>query len=110
MKNDDILGGLVVCDECGQANPVGMQCSHQKYITIPDLLRSKEKFSGVDNFIGLMKSKRIEQDMSLNDVAVIVDHSKTHIWDLENGVTSNPSFSLVLKLSVLFDINLNDFK
>ncbi len=63
-----------------------------------------------DNLIKIITAKRKEQKMSLNDVAVIVDHSKTHIWELENGVTNNPSFRLVLKLSVLFDIDLNDFK
>ena len=66
--------------------------------------------SKTDSFIKIVKDKRKEQNMSLNDVAVIVDHSKTHIWELENGVTNNPSFKLALKLSVLFDINLNDFK
>lgn len=35
----DIIGGLVVCDQCGQANPVGMQCLHNNKIkiSVPDV-------------------------------------------------------------------------
>ena len=64
----------------------------------------------IDNFISQIKTKRKEQGMSLNAVAIIVDHSKTHIWELESGTTKNPSLKLALRLSVLFDINLHDLK
>jgi len=61
----------------------------------------------VDHFIDLIAYKRKEHGLTLGQVAIIVDCSKTQIHDLEKKKTRNPSLKLALKLSVLFDINLN---
>ncbi len=63
--------------------------------------------SKVIKFLSLIKEKRKESGMTLNDVAVIVDCSKTHIWELENK-RSSPSLTLSIKLATLFNINLNE--
>ncbi len=63
--------------------------------------------SKVIKFLSLIKEKRKEAYMTLDDVAVIVDGSKTHIWELENK-PSNPSLALSLKLATLFNIKLDE--
>lgn len=43
---------------------------------------------------------------SLQTVADAVGVSKAHIWDIEKGHTSNPSFELVQKLAVHFGVTV----
>ena len=42
-----------------------------------------------------LKELRVRQKQSLQDVADAVGASKTHIWDLETGRSSNPSVDLL---------------
>ena len=51
---------------------------------------------------------RIAQRLSLQDVATAVGISKAHVWNLEKGVTGNPSMELVVKLAELFRVRVAD--
>jgi transcriptional regulator with XRE-family HTH domain len=49
---------------------------------------------------------RLKQGQSLQQVADAVGVSKTHIWGLERGSTSNPSLDLLKKLAEHFKVSL----
>lgn len=51
---------------------------------------------------------RIAKRLSLQDVANAVGISKAHVWNLEKGITGNPSMDLVLKLAELFRVRVAD--
>jgi transcriptional regulator with XRE-family HTH domain len=51
---------------------------------------------------------RISQRLSLQDVATAVGISKAHVWNLEKGITANPSMELVVKLAELFRVRVAD--
>lgn len=49
-----------------------------------------------------LKALRLQKGCTLQVVADGVGCSKTHIWDMENGKTNNPGFSLVINLAKYF--------
>lgn len=51
---------------------------------------------------------RIRDRMSLQDVASAVGISKAHVWNLEKGLSENPSIELVVKLADLFRVRVAD--
>lgn len=51
---------------------------------------------------------RIARRLSLQNVADAVGISKAHIFNLEKGITANPSMELVLKLAELFRVRVAD--
>jgi transcriptional regulator with XRE-family HTH domain len=51
---------------------------------------------------------RIAQRRSLQDVATAVGVSKAHVWNIEKGLTSNPSMELVIKLADYFRVRVAD--
>jgi transcriptional regulator with XRE-family HTH domain len=51
---------------------------------------------------------RIRRSMSLQDVATAVDLSKAHVWNLEKGISENPSIEVVTKLADLFRVRIAD--
>ena len=53
-----------------------------------------------------LKDLRVRSRQSLQDVADAVGASKTHIWDLETGRSSNPSIELLTKLANHFKIGI----
>jgi len=53
-----------------------------------------------------LKELRVRQKQSLQDVADSVGASKTHIWDLERGQSSNPSVDLLTKLAGHFQVRI----
>lgn len=53
-----------------------------------------------------IKELRLKHGQSLQDVADEVGVSKTHIWALERGETSNPSMELLKKLAEHFKVTL----
>lgn len=55
-----------------------------------------------------IRELRIAKAMSLQDVATAVGISKAHIWNLEKGVSENPSIELVVKLADLFRVRVAD--
>lgn len=48
---------------------------------------------------------RQNAEVSLQQVGDAVGVSKAHIWELEKGRTSNPSFDLVKKLAAYFGVS-----
>ena len=52
-------------------------------------------------------SLRHKSGQSLQDVADAVGVSKAHIWELEKGRSSNPSFDLVRKLAKHFGVSVD---
>ena len=52
-------------------------------------------------------SLRQKSSQSLQDVADAVGVSKAHIWELEKGRSSNPSFDLVRKLARHFGVTVD---
>lgn len=55
-----------------------------------------------------LKELRVKTRQSLQDVADAVGASKTHIWDLETGRSSNPSIELLTKLANHFKVRIAD--
>ena len=51
---------------------------------------------------------RIRNGLSLQDVATRVGLSKAHVWNLEKGLSDNPSIELVTKLADLFRVRIAD--
>lgn len=51
---------------------------------------------------------RIGKAMSLQDVANAVGISKAHVWNLEKGLSENPSMDLLVKLADLFRVRVAD--
>jgi len=51
---------------------------------------------------------RVRNRMSLQDVASAVSISKAHVWNLEKGLSGNPSIELVVKLADLFRVRVAD--
>lgn len=52
---------------------------------------------------------RRQRRLSLQDVADRVGISKAHVWNLEKGLSENPSMELVVKLADLFRVRVADF-
>lgn len=53
-----------------------------------------------------LRELREEQRLSLQDVADRVGASKAHIWDLEQGRSTNPSLELMRKLADCFKVSV----
>lgn len=59
-------------------------------------------------FASKLHELRVEQRLSLQDVANAVGISKAHVFNLEKGITANPSMDLVVKLADLFRVRVAD--
>ena len=55
-----------------------------------------------------LKELRVRKKQSLQDVADAIGASKTHVWDLETGRSSNPSVDLLTKLATHFQVRIAD--
>lgn len=55
-----------------------------------------------------LRELRIAKRLSLQDVADAVDISKAHVFNLEKGITKNPSMDLVNKLADLYRVRVSD--
>jgi transcriptional regulator with XRE-family HTH domain len=51
---------------------------------------------------------RIARSLSLQDVATATGISKAHVWNLEKGISDNPSVELAIKLADLFRVRVAD--
>lgn len=51
---------------------------------------------------------RVANRLSLQDVADQVGMSKAHVWNLEKGLSENPSIEMVRKLAELFKVGVAD--
>lgn len=60
------------------------------------------------SFAARLHKLRIAQRLSLQDVADAVGISKAHVWNLEKGLSDNPSMELVVKLADLFRVRVAD--
>ena len=60
------------------------------------------------SFAQRLHELRIRRGMSLQDVAERVGISKAHVWNLEKGISENPSMELVVKLAELFRVRVAD--
>lgn len=60
------------------------------------------------SFARKLHEMRVANRLSLQDVATAVGISKAHVFNLEKGLTSNPSMELVLKLAELFRVRVAD--
>jgi len=60
------------------------------------------------SFASKLKELRIKTGQSLQQVADAVKTSKTHIWDMEQGRSSNPSRELLLKIAAHFRVSLSE--
>ena len=54
-----------------------------------------------------LKDLRKQSGMSLKEVGDKVGLSKTHIWELEQGITANPSLKSSLALANLYGTSLD---
>ena len=55
-----------------------------------------------------LKDLRIARGESLQQVADGVQTSKTHIWDMEQGNSANPSRELLERLATHFRVSVSD--
>ena len=55
-----------------------------------------------------LKELRIRHRQSLQQVADGVGTSKTHVWDMEQGNSGNPSRELLLKLAGHFRVSVSE--
>ena len=60
------------------------------------------------SFAAKLHDLRIARRLSLQNVADKVGISKAHVFNLEKGITANPSMELVVKLAELFRIRVAD--
>lgn len=60
------------------------------------------------SFAAKLHELRISQRLSLQNVADAVGISKAHVFNLEKGITANPSMELVVKLAELFRVRVAD--
>ena len=60
------------------------------------------------SFARKLHDLRHAQRKSLQDVATAVGISKAHVFNLEKGITANPSMDLVVKLAELFRVRVAD--
>ena len=60
------------------------------------------------SFAAKLHDLRIAQRLSLQNVADAVGISKAHVFNLEKGITANPSMELVVKLADLFRVRVAD--
>jgi transcriptional regulator with XRE-family HTH domain len=60
------------------------------------------------SFAQRLHKLRIARRMSLQQVADAVDLSKAHVWNLEKGLSENPSIDVVTRLADLFRVRIAD--
>lgn len=60
------------------------------------------------SFASKLHDLRVAQRRSLQNVADAVGISKAHVWNLEKGITANPSMDLVVKFAELFRVRVAD--
>jgi len=60
------------------------------------------------SFASKLKQLRIKSGRSLQEVADAVQTSKTHIWDMEQGNSANPSRELLVKLADHFRVSVSE--
>ena len=60
------------------------------------------------SFGAQLRVLRIRNRLSLQDVATAVGMSKAHVWNLEKGLSENPSIDIVTKLADLFRVRVAD--
>lgn len=60
------------------------------------------------SFASRLHELRVANRLSLQDVADQVGMSKAHVWNLEKGLSENPSIEMVRKLAVLFKVGVAD--
>lgn len=60
------------------------------------------------SFARKLHDLRVGNKMSLQNVADAVGISKAHVFNLEKGITTNPSMELVVKLAGLFRVRVAD--
>lgn len=60
------------------------------------------------SFASKLHELRLARRLSLQNVADKVGISKAHVFNLEKGITANPSMDLVVKLAELFRVRVAD--
>lgn len=60
------------------------------------------------SFASKLHDLRLKSRLSLQDVADAVGISKAHVFNLEKGITANPSMELVVKLADLYRVRVAD--
>lgn len=55
-----------------------------------------------------VKELREGLNLSLQDLAKLVEASKAHIWDIEQGRSTNPSIELLTKLATHLKVSVAD--
>ena len=60
------------------------------------------------SFARKLHDLRVAKRLSLQDIANKVGISKAHVFNLEKGITANPSMDLVVKLADLFRVRVAD--
>ena len=60
------------------------------------------------SFASKLHDLRSRRKLSLQDVADKLGISKAHVFNLEKGITANPSMDLVVKLAELYRVRVAD--
>ncbi len=56
-----------------------------------------------------LKEKRIKSNLTLEELALVIDSSKSYIWELENNRKANPSFLKIVAISHYLKADLKKF-
>lgn len=60
------------------------------------------------SFASKLHDLRVANRKSLQEVATAIGISKAHVFNLEKGITANPSMDLVMKFAELFRVRVAD--
>lgn len=54
-----------------------------------------------------LKLLRDKNSLSLQDVANVVEISKPHLWQLEQGISDNPSIKTLQRLAIFYNTTVS---
>jgi DNA-binding XRE family transcriptional regulator len=72
-----------------------------------ELARSRTMTDIIGNIGPAMQRRRAVLDISLDEVAKRAGTSKSHIWELENGRSVNPTIRMLLAVAAALNTSIN---
>lgn len=56
-----------------------------------------------------LKQKRLEANLTLEELGLVINTAKSYIWELENNRKCNPSFLKIARLAHYLKVDLKKF-
>jgi len=67
-------------------------------------MEDKKTQTTKNSFGKYIRRTREHQSMSLQDVADVAGITKSHVWDIEKGKTTNPTVKTIMSFAAAFDV------